>query len=59
MMTVFIFAMGFLVTLLVLGAISLLAWGAVLDGRFEREERDRRLSLASAGDARSGTRPAA
>ncbi len=33
MSNVAVFAVGLLVTLLVVGAISLLLWGAVMDGR--------------------------
>jgi len=34
-----LFAAGFLVTMLVSAALALLVWGAILDGRYEREQR--------------------
>jgi hypothetical protein len=34
-----LFVVGTFVTLLVLGMITLLAWGAVLDGRYDAEQR--------------------
>ena len=39
MSNVAVFAVGLLVTLLVAGAMSLLIWGAVLDGREDDERR--------------------
>lgn len=39
MSNVAVFAVGLLVTLLVVGAMSLLIWGAVLDGREDEERR--------------------
>jgi hypothetical protein len=39
MTNVAVFAVGLLVTLLVAGAMSLLVWGAVLDGREDDERR--------------------
>lgn len=39
MTNVAVFAVGLLVTLLVAGAMSLLFWGAVLDGREDAERR--------------------
>lgn len=34
-----LFAVGTVVTLLVMGALALLVWGAILDGRYEDEQR--------------------
>ena len=34
-----LFAIGTVVTLLVVGAMLLLVWGAILDGRYENERR--------------------
>jgi hypothetical protein len=54
MSNVGLFAVGFLVTLLVVASLALLVWGAILDGRDERERRaaaDRRTT--GAGSARS------
>jgi hypothetical protein len=34
-----LFAAGFLVTMIVSGALALLFWGAILDGRYETEQR--------------------
>jgi hypothetical protein len=39
MSNVAVFAVGLLVTLLVAGAMTLLVWGAVIDGREEDERR--------------------
>ena len=39
MSNVAVFAVGLLVTLLVAGAMSLLIWGAVIDGREDEERR--------------------
>lgn len=39
MSNVAVFAVGLLVTLLVVGAMSLLIWGAILDGREDDERR--------------------
>ena len=39
MSNVAVFAVGLLVTLLVAGAMSLLIWGAVIDGREDDERR--------------------
>jgi hypothetical protein len=41
MSTVALFAVGVLVSLTTLTGIGLLVWGAVLDGRYERERRAR------------------
>jgi hypothetical protein len=41
MNTVALFAYGTLVTLIVAFGIGLLVWGAILDGRYEREVRAR------------------
>ncbi|MFO7573120.1 MAG: hypothetical protein R6W48_11070 [Gaiellaceae bacterium] len=41
MNTVALFAYGTLVTLIVVFGIGLLVWGAILDGRYEREVRAR------------------
>lgn len=54
MSSVALFALGMAVTLLVGASISLLVWGAILDGRYDDEQRaaardDRR---AAAGDER-------
>ncbi len=46
MSNVGLFAVGAVVTLLVVAALALLVWGAVLDGRYENEQR------AAAEDAR-------
>lgn len=37
-MTVLIFGVGVLVTLIVVSALGLLVWGAILDGRTEEPE---------------------
>ncbi|MGZ8707089.1 MAG: hypothetical protein ACXW0R_06865 [Gaiellaceae bacterium] len=34
-----LFAVGVVVTLLVVAALALLFWGAILDGRYENEQR--------------------
>ena len=34
-----LFAAGVVVTLLVVAALALLVWGAILDGRYENERR--------------------
>lgn len=34
-----LFAVGSVVTLLVMGALALLVWGAILDGRYDDEQR--------------------
>ena len=34
-----LFAVGVAVTLLVLAALALLFWGAILDGRYQNEQR--------------------
>ncbi len=34
-----LFAVGVAVTLLVLAALGLLVWGAILDGRYDNEQR--------------------
>ena len=39
MSNVALFALGGVVTLLVGGALALLVWGAILDGRYEEEQR--------------------
>lgn len=39
MSNVGLFAVGVVVTLLVFGALALLVWGAILDGRYENEQR--------------------
>lgn len=39
MSNVGLFAVGLLVTLLVASSLALLVWGAILDGRDERERR--------------------
>jgi len=39
MSNVAVFAVGLLVTLLVAGAMSLLIWGAIIDGREDDERR--------------------
>jgi hypothetical protein len=43
MNSVALFAYGTLVTLIVVFGIGLLVWGAILDGRYEREVRARVL----------------
>ena len=45
-----LFAVGVVVTLLVVAALALLFWGAILDGRYENEQR------AAAEDAATGAR---
>jgi hypothetical protein len=45
MSNVALFALGGFVTLLVGGALALLVWGAILDGRYD-EERRSALGLA-------------
>ena len=49
-----LFAVGALVTLIVAAALALLAWGAVLDGR---DERERRLDLTQPDNVTSLTQP--
>jgi hypothetical protein len=39
MSNVALFAAGTVVTLLVVAALALLVWGAILDGRYENEQR--------------------
>ena len=39
MSSIGLFAVGAVVTLLVVAALALLVWGAVLDGRYENEQR--------------------
>jgi hypothetical protein len=39
MSNVALFALGAVVTLLVGSGLALLVWGAILDGRYEREQR--------------------
>ncbi len=39
MSNVGLFAVGTVVTLLVMAALALLVWGAILDGRYEDEHR--------------------
>jgi hypothetical protein len=39
MSNVLLFGVGVVVTLLVLAALALLVWGAILDGRYERDRR--------------------
>ncbi|MDQ6725299.1 MAG: hypothetical protein M3066_03905 [Actinomycetota bacterium] len=51
MNNVAIFAVGLLVTMLVAGAVSLLIWGAVMDGR---EDARRRAGLGQPGAALAG-----
>ncbi len=46
MSSIGLFAVGVVVTLLVVAALGLLVWGAILDGRYENEQR------AAAEDAR-------
>lgn len=41
MSTVGLFVVGVIVTAIALGGIGILVWGAVLDGRYEREMRAR------------------
>jgi hypothetical protein len=52
MSNVAVFAVGLLVTLLVSAAMSLLVWGAVLDGREDEERR-------SENEQADGAHPAA
>ena len=52
MSNVAVFAVGLLVTLLVAGAMSLLIWGAVIDGR---EDDERRAENEHADVAHSAT----
>lgn len=47
-----LFAVGTFVTLLVVAALALLFWGAILDGRYESEQR------AAAEDASTRARQA-
>ena len=39
MNSIALFAIGTVVTLLVFGAMLLLVWGAILDGRYENERK--------------------
>ena len=52
-----LFAVGVVVTLLVLAALALLFWGAILDGRYENEQRaaaeDASTRAAGSGTARN------
>ena len=48
-----LFAVGVVVTLLVLAALALLFWGAILDGRYENEQRAAAEDEAGFGTARS------
>jgi hypothetical protein len=52
MSNVALFAFGGLVTLLVGGALALLVWGAILDGRYDEEQREARRP-AEAGAVRA------
>ncbi len=45
-----LFAVGVVVTLLVVAALALLVWGAIMDGRYDNEQR------AAAEDASSRAR---
>jgi len=49
MSTLALFAYGTIVTLIVVFGIGLLVWGAILDGRYEREVRERVRNAADAG----------
>jgi hypothetical protein len=44
MSNVALFALGGVVTLLVGGALALLVWGAILDGRYDHEQRAARVT---------------
>lgn len=39
MSNVGLFVMGFFVTLLVVASLGLLVWGAIMDGRYDDEQR--------------------
>jgi len=54
MSNVAIFAVGLLVTLLVAGAVSLLIWGAIMDGR-EDDRRRAGLEPEATDGVRLGT----
>jgi len=55
MSNVAVFAVGLLVTLLVAGAMALLIWGAVIDGREDDERRaDNAHADAGADSVRLG-----
>lgn len=56
MSNVGLFVMGSFVTLLVLVAMTIMIWAAILDGRHDDEQRE--LTVVD-GDARSRERPAA
>ena len=49
-----LFAVGSVVTLLVLAALALLFWGAILDGRYDDEQR----AAADEAVTRAGQDPA-
>ena len=49
-----LFAAGTVVTLLVLAALALLFWGAILDGRYDDEQR----AAAEGPSTRAGQDPA-
>jgi hypothetical protein len=50
MSNVAVFAVGLLVTLLVAGAMTLLIWGAVIDGREDDERRAENEHTDAAGN---------
>jgi len=54
MSNVGLFAVGAVVTLLVLAALALLFWGAILDGRYENEQR----AVAEEASTRASRNPA-
>ena len=49
-----LFGAGVVVTLFVVGGLALLVWGAILDGRYENEQR----TAAEDGSTRAGQDPA-
>ena len=51
MSNVAVFAVGLLVTLMVAGAMALLIWGAIIDGR---EDEERRADNEQSADADIG-----
>ncbi len=50
-----LFAVGVVVTLLVMAALALLFWGAILDGRYENEQRAAAEDASTRAKARPGT----
>jgi hypothetical protein len=57
MSTGWLFAVGAVVTLIVVSGVALLIYGAILDGRYAAEQK--LVHLRDVSDTRTGHRPAA